>query len=219
MYDYSRRHLTLFGSVQAKKVVEWTWIPRKLAHIFAFLGPFQLMIQVMIYPIIAKAKGDAWIMKVFSTAMLPIYLIIPMTTPLFAHAPAIQAKVFLTLLLGVRYLCLFVIFSTLQKIMNSSVKPEVRGKLNGVAQTVASIVQILGSYFGSVLIAWSMNNKLKYPFNHHCLFVVLAIINLISLVFFVLRIKPESNLILDQLELGNLTQPNDEKQEDKVEAH
>lgn len=180
--------------------------PDEIGHIFAVLGPFQLLIQVVLYPIIAKAKGDVWILRVFSTAMIPIYFILPLANSLFGHADPIWAKAYVSGLLGVRYLCLFVIFSSLQKIMNSSVRPELRGKLNGVAQTVASVVQIFGSYFGSVLIAWSMNNTLTYPFNHHFLFVLLACVNILSLVFFVYRIEPENDNFLDQLELGDLNE-------------
>ena len=182
--------------------------PKSIGNIFAVLGPFQLLIQTVLYPTITRLKGDLWLLKVTSTLMIPIYFLLPAANRFFDPHQELASKIYVSSLLGFRYLCLFVIFSSMQKITNNSVRGDMRGKVNGIAQTTASIMQIIGSYLGSVLIAWSMNNGLLFPFNHYFLFILLAIISSVSLVFFVyrLQLEEESITILDKVELKDVSE-------------
>ncbi|CAG8642337.1 8762_t:CDS:2, partial [Ambispora gerdemannii] len=58
--------------------------------------------------------------------------------------------------------------------ITNTVSREVLGTVNGIGQTIASLSRAIGPALGGTLWAWSLNNNLGFPFDHHFIFVVIA---------------------------------------------
>ncbi|XP_066302166.1 uncharacterized protein [Branchiostoma lanceolatum] len=64
--------------------------------------------------------------------------------------------------------------------MGNSASPAFRGSANGIAQTMAALVRVLAPVVLGNLFAWSTDNGLPWPLNHHLSFILVVVLSLLA---------------------------------------
>lgn len=179
----------------------------QIGNMMGIFGIPQFCLQVFFYPILVKSFGDITILVGSSLAIMPIFLLIPLSHDLFALEDSTSMKFYLGIvwLLG---LCMInLTLSALQRILNDSVETRQRGEMNGTLTLGNSLFQMLGPFLGGSLIEWSINGELGFPFNHYCLFGFCSLVCGLNLKFCTagINLKKESPKLVIQaaIKTGN----------------
>ncbi|XP_035695957.1 probable peptide/nitrate transporter At3g43790 isoform X2 [Branchiostoma floridae] len=88
-----------------------------------------------------------------------------------------------------------------------------RGTVNGIAQTLASLAMLVGPAVSANLFAWTTDNGMSWPLNHHLSFYLLTVLCLL-MVFLCTRLPASSNLPRVAIGKGS---PTVSEEEDKRE--
>lgn len=149
-----------------------------ISDIFIYLMFPQIMLQIFLYPLLQKSRGDFWLLTCGHFAHIPLFLMLPFAHN-FGKGYYLPQKVWITFWLFIRNLASFMNFAVLQRYGNEVITAQKRGKMNGIQITVSSAFQIFGTFSGGWLLTWSETNNFSYPFNHHFVFLLMCIITLI----------------------------------------
>jgi MFS family permease len=149
-----------------------------ISDIFVYLMFPQIILQLFLYPLIQKRRGDFWLITRGHYAHLPLFFLLPFAHS-FGKGSFIHQKMWITFWLFVRNLASFMNFAVLQRYGNEVISPLKRGKLNGIQITFSSFFQIIGTFFGGWILTWSETNKLPYPFNYHFVFLLMCGVTLL----------------------------------------
>ncbi|KAF9960603.1 hypothetical protein BGZ72_006503 [Mortierella alpina] len=109
-------------------------------------------------------------------------------TPLASHGLGWDAILLSTSLASMGLVQLFLQFVVYPKmerrfsaITNSS-PPHLLGTVNGIGQTSASFMRAFGPALGGILWAWSLSNKLNFPFNYFFVFFLMGTIAILGFI-------------------------------------
>jgi hypothetical protein len=177
--------LNIFFSSELAEIIPY-WASAERAHgglgydyfniskiYFYMLFP-QVIIQLIMYPIMQKMKGDTWILWVGHAVHVVTFIALPSTASLVHQKLEIA---WIVTWITLRNIASFVNFATLQKVSNDVVQFEDRGKLNAIQMMVSSLFQIFGMFMGGWLISYTMTAGFKFPFNYYLVFLLLSLIS------------------------------------------
>lgn len=148
-----------------------------ISDIFLYLMLPQIILQIFLYPIIQKRRGDFWLLTRGHLAHIPMFFLLPYCH-LFGKKAMASQKIWITFWLFIRNLASFMNFAVLQRYGNEVISSQKRGKMNGIQITFSSAFQICGTFLGGWLLTWSETNDLTYPFNYHFVFLVMCLVTL-----------------------------------------
>lgn len=170
-----------------------------ISDIFVYLMIPQIVLQVFLYPMIQKKRGDFWLLTRGHYAHLPLFFLLPFAH-IFGKRSFTHQKMWITFWLFIRNLASFMNFAVLQRYGNEVISPQKRGKMNGIQITCSSFFQIIGTFLGGWLLTWSETNKLSYPFNYHFVFILLCLVTLmvISIIYKLKFVDQEKKKILGE---------------------
>ena len=152
-----------------------------ISQIYLYLTGPQLILQIFLYPILQKGRGDFWLLVVGHLAHIPMFVLLPYGH-LFGEGSFLAQKFWIVFWLFIRNIASFMNFSALQRFTNDTIAADKRGKINGFQVTFSSFLQTTGPILGGVLLAWSMSNGLSYPFNYHFVFLLMVLLTIGTLV-------------------------------------
>jgi MFS family permease len=170
-----------------------------ISDIFLYLMLPQIALQIFLYPLIQKRRGDFWLLTRGHFAHIPMFFLLP-----FAHSLGkgafLSQKVWITFWLFIRNLASFMNFAVLQRYGNEVISAQKRGKMNGIQITFSSACQIGGTFLGGWLLTWSETNGLSYPFDYHFVFLMLCLVTLcvLKLIYSLKFSDPERTKILGE---------------------
>lgn len=155
------------------------WSSTDVGISLAFGGVFILLIQLVIFPIIQKRMGN---LKLFQYSMLfqaPLMFIAPFIHDLLSEG---QWAVWLATIGHhfLRSICQTGAFTTVMVMINNSADSSSLGLVNGIAQSMASLVRGIGPALGGWLWRMSLKGGLSFPFDYHFVFTLLSILTLIA---------------------------------------
>jgi len=175
---------TFFSSVLAEIIPYWTSAERahgglgydyfNISKIYFYMLFPQVIIQLIMYPIMQKMKGDTWILWLGNAVHVVTFIALPSTASLVHQKMEIA---WIVTWITLRNIASFVNFATLQKVSNDVVRFEDRGKLNAIQMMVSSLFQIFGMFMGGWLISYTMTAGFKFPFNYYLVFLLLSLIS------------------------------------------
>merc|ERR1711994_773482 len=149
---------------------------QEIGMTYTYAAPFEILFQVYLYPVIANKLGFLRTFELCATLFGGLVFLLPFTSIISLYTTSSLLK----------YLVLVPVFASMVSmrmcsntslfvLINNSVTRSRRGRVNGLAQSLVSIAQILAPSFTSIGIAWSENNMhsgVSFPFNYHFVWVV-----------------------------------------------
>jgi MFS family permease len=147
-----------------------------ISDIFLYLTPFQLILQLFLYPLIQKKRGDYWLITYGHYAQIPLYFFLPFAHN-FGEGSYMIQKLWIIFWFFVRNIASFMNFAALQSFTNDITTTEIRGKVNGVKSAFSSMMQMAGPILGQWMLSWSETNGLSYPFDYHFVFLIMCILS------------------------------------------
>ncbi|XP_062519759.1 uncharacterized protein LOC134194806 [Corticium candelabrum] len=98
------------------------------------------------------------------------------TVPIGGITPQIWIVVIVSV--GFTFLCRTIGFTSVNVLLSNAASSSVRGAVNGIGTSGASLGRMIGPTVGAVVFAWSQSNGLGFPFNYNFVFVVTVFINI-----------------------------------------
>jgi len=177
---------------------------KDISHIYLYLTVPQLVLQVFLYPVIQKGRGDFWLLSVGHLAHIPMFFFIPYAH-WFGEAAITPQKVWIIFWLFIRNMASFMNFSSLQRFTNDAISGDKRGKLNGFQVTFSSCLQVAGPILGGWLLSMSMEKNYIYPFNYHFVFLLMVAVTIgvISVIYKLKFIDNEKKKLMGESSQGN----------------
>jgi len=144
-----------------------------ISDIFLYLMLPQIVLQIFLYPLIQRRRGDFWLLTRGHLAHIPMFFLLPYAHT-FGKGSFGSQKMWITFWLFIRNLASFMNFAVLQRYGNEVISSSKRGKMNGIQITCSSAFQICGTFLGGWLLTWSETNGLPYPFDYHFVFIIMC---------------------------------------------
>jgi len=148
---------------------------KDISHVYLYLTGPQLVLQIFLYPLLQKGRGDFWLLTMGHLAHIPMFLLLPYGH-WFPYDARLTQKTWIIFWLFVRNVASFMNFAALQRFTNDAIAADKRGKINGFQVTFSSLLQTTGPILGGAVLSWSMSNGLTYPFNYHFVFILMVLI-------------------------------------------
>ena len=147
---------------------------------------------IFIFPLLASRIGRINSFR-YGQLLFAFCSLCVATTPLIKYYLWGDLPLFMSLLAFTSFAKMFacMAFTANFLLINSSVTPEKRASVNGLGMTFGSIAKALGPACGSVLYAWSINNRTMLPTTYSYLISFLCNLAIAALTFYCL---PTSSL-------------------------
>eukprot|EP00761_Pharyngomonas_kirbyi_P006981 gb/GECH01006990.1/.p1 GENE.gb/GECH01006990.1/~~gb/GECH01006990.1/.p1 ORF type:complete len:175 (+),score=22.50 gb/GECH01006990.1/:1-525(+) len=153
-------------------------------------------------------------LRTASILLAPFYPVFPEVSRLAGLDSTwgnVSLWIVLVLVYSWRTVMTLVCFTAVNIIVNNSILPENRGRLNGIAQSSVALARALGPVGGASLFAWSNVNGLPFPLDNHFIYVIGGVVFvLIFGLSFLLRWHmdiPKSEAVARKEQLLNESQP------------
>jgi len=174
-----------FVGVISHEIIPMWVVNKKEDHGFEFdtnqigtlatlVSPFQVLFQGYVYPVLA----ERWLyIRLFKYCAI-VYGIALFCLPyvsLLAYSPAYILWPSFICVQGIAVCARIGAFTCIFALLSNSCDKSVRASINGIGQSVSSAGRMLGPTVAGAIFSWSLNNGLGYPFNYHCLFLLLTI--------------------------------------------
>ncbi|KAI8893003.1 major facilitator superfamily domain-containing protein [Globomyces pollinis-pini] len=149
----------------------------EIGIILSILGLFTLVSQLLVYPWLTKKTTPKVIFQSPIFVLVLVFILLPCISAFMTDSRWIW--VVLTITMGLRSFSEQLMLTSIMLIINDSAGPGQLGKVNGIAQCIASLARAVGPAVGGIVWAWSTQNSLGFPFNH--LFLFWLVISLLVL--------------------------------------
>ncbi|KAL0487328.1 peptide/nitrate transporter [Acrasis kona] len=129
----------------------------------------------------------------------PSYILYPQIVKLEAVSN-IFVWVGLIFVMCLRHAIMNLQVTAISMITNNSVKPDQKGRLNGISQSMVAFTRTFGPAAGGSIFAWSVHNKV-FPFDVHFTFVIICVSTLIMCSFTIGLPKSINHPLPDEQEI------------------
>ena len=148
--------------------------PTAIASLLMTIGPFQMAHQVLIYPRLTARFGSRALFRYALTGVGVFCALMPLTF----HLNAVEGSgwlswVGLVACFVAMVLCRVTSFTCCFVLLNNACTPAIKASANGLAQSAASMAQIVGPVVGGMLFAWSVGVG-KWPVDFGLIWIVQA---------------------------------------------
>ncbi|KAG0032688.1 hypothetical protein BGZ81_010299, partial [Podila clonocystis] len=139
------------------------WNAMQLSASLASMGLVQLFLQFVLYPKLERRFSAVRLFRCAQLLYVCVYLTFPMIRAFLADENEPETG------------------GQIARITNSS-PPHLLGTVNGIGQTSASFMRAFGPALGGILWAWSLSNKLSFPFNYFFVFFLMGTIAILGFI-------------------------------------
>ncbi|KAG0084963.1 hypothetical protein BGZ92_009417 [Podila epicladia] len=165
------------------------WNAMQLSTSLASMGLVQLFLQFVLYPKLERRFSAVWLFRCAQLLYACIYVTFPMIRAFLTDENEPEtggqiARVRYTVLLVLvfKYLCSVLSYTSVMVMITNSSPPHLLGTVNGIGQTSASFMRAFGPALGGILWAWSLSNKLSFPFNYFFVFFMMGTIAILGFI-------------------------------------
>ncbi|KAG0322721.1 hypothetical protein BG000_002815 [Podila horticola] len=165
------------------------WNAMQLSTSLASMGLVQLFLQFVVYPKLERRFSAVWLFRCAQLLYACVYLTFPMIRAFLTDETEPEtggqiARVRYTVLLVLvfKYVCSVLSYTSVMVMITNSSPPHLLGTVNGIGQTSASFMRAFGPALGGILWAWSLSNKLSFPFNYFFVFFLMGTIAILGFV-------------------------------------
>ncbi len=144
-------------------------------------------LQITVMALILRKVGAVWAFRLAALIVLPFFPFYPEISYLAESNRVIMWMVLIALFF-IRFSCTECMYTCTNLMMNNVVHASSRGRLNGLSQSMISIMRALGPAGGAAL--FSLSNFLPFPFDIHLSFILFSVSFFI--IFLVGMLMPKS---------------------------
>lgn len=176
--------------------------PQEIGNSLAISFLLIVVVQQRVYGMLVNKYGCSKVFSIGIYVMLPTILIFPEQT-LIAYDERLL-KISLVVSVLIWNLFGYINFTTINVMVNDSVTPNKRAKLNSLSQCVGSLFRALGPYISGAVYSSTAKSGIGYPLDYHTIFYVIGIDILVQL--YIAKDLPEWDRATneDSLELESL---------------
>ncbi|KAF8937692.1 hypothetical protein BGZ47_008910 [Haplosporangium gracile] len=165
------------------------WTAIQLSTSLACMGIVQLLMQFVVYPKLERRFSAVWLFRCAQLLYCGVYISFPLIRALAVdesdtetggQLPRVRYLVLATLVF--KYLCSVFSYTSVMVMITNSSPPHLLGTVNGIGQTSASFMRAFGPALGGIFWAWSLGNKLSFPFNYFFVFFLMATIAVLGFI-------------------------------------
>ncbi|KAI7828538.1 major facilitator superfamily domain-containing protein [Gamsiella multidivaricata] len=165
------------------------WDAIQLSTSLACMGLVQLFLQFVVYPKLERRFSAVWLFRCAQLMYVCVYLSLPMIrafavdeedTETGGQIPRVRYLVLTVLVF--KYFCSVFSYTSIMVMITNSSPPHLLGTINGIGQTSASFMRAFGPALGGILWAWSLSNKLSFPFNYFFVFFLIGMIAIMGFI-------------------------------------
>ncbi|KAL0482931.1 hypothetical protein AKO1_010370 [Acrasis kona] len=128
-------------------------------------------LQIALMARILKKFGAMWAFRIASLIVVPFFPFYPEISYLGGNSVLLWAV--LIVVFFIRFSCTECMYTCMNLMMNNSVTSVSRGKLNGLAMSLISLMRAIGPAGGAAL--FSLSNFLPFPFDVHLMFILFSV--------------------------------------------
>ncbi|KAF9899799.1 hypothetical protein BX616_002840, partial [Lobosporangium transversale] len=163
------------------------WSAIQLSGSLASMGLAQLVLQFIIYPQFERRFSAVSIFQFGQLIYGCAYIVFPLIRafavdendgPTAGQTPRVRYLILVAL--TIKYTCSVFSYTSVMVMVTNSSPAYLLGTVNGIGQTSASLMRAFGPALGGVLWAWSLSNKLDFPFNYFFVFFLMATIAILG---------------------------------------
>ncbi|KAJ9061276.1 hypothetical protein DSO57_1022190 [Entomophthora muscae] len=146
------------------------------------MGEVLVFIQMLLFVRIQERVGTLNLLCGAYLLYIPLYSAMPLVrTMLVSNHPRL-AWGLLLLLNSVKTFCVVVGFTTTNILLPESCPNKASlGKINGISNSLGSLMRGIGPYICGVVYSWSLSNHLPFPFDYHFTFFLISTMSLVTL--------------------------------------
>ena len=160
--------------------------PARIGAIGSIAGFIVVVVNLVLVPRLLKKIGPVYSFRLAAIVYLPTVMFMPLLSLLapYNENTAMLVLFFALFVVNIlwRVMALNTMFTSVFVLINNSVMPENRGRLNGFGQSLVAVTRCIGPTLGSSLFSWSLTNELSFPFNIYFTFIVMFVLHLFNIV-------------------------------------
>ncbi|KAG0271310.1 hypothetical protein BGZ95_000888 [Linnemannia exigua] len=165
------------------------WNAIQLSTSLACMGIVQLGMQFVVYPMLERRFSAVWLFRGAQLLYCCVYISFPMIRAFAVDESDTETggqlvRVRCLVLVGLvfKYLCSVFSYTSVMVMITNSSPAHLLGTVNGIGQTSASFMRAFGPALGGIIWAWSLGNKLNFPFNYCFVFFLMATIAVLGFI-------------------------------------
>ncbi|KAG0200866.1 hypothetical protein BGX28_006177 [Mortierella sp. GBA30] len=165
------------------------WNAIQLSTSLASMGIVQLTLQFVIYPKMERRFSAVLLFRCAQLLYACIYLAFPLIRTFAADEDDVETggqinRVRYLVLTGLvfKYVCSVFSYTSVMVMITNSSPPHLLGMVNGIGQTSASFMRAFGPALGGIVWAWSLSNKLNFPFNYFFVFFLIGTVAVLGFI-------------------------------------
>ncbi|KAG0020563.1 hypothetical protein BGZ80_003987 [Entomortierella chlamydospora] len=165
------------------------WNAIQLSTSLACMGVVQLVVQFVVYPKMERRFSAVWLFRCAQLLYAFVYIAFPLIRAFAVdesdeetggQIPRVQYMVLTGLVF--KYFCSVFSYTSVMVMITNSSPPHLLGTVNGIGQTSASFMRAFGPALGGILWAWSLSNRLSFPFNYFFVFFLMGTIAILGFI-------------------------------------
>jgi len=149
------------------------WTSNQIGILGSITGVVSLIYQLLLYPRVARKFGQVHALRYAFCLGLFYFFFFPLLQNV-AELPLTLMWLSMILPLIPRVMVYATMFTCSIILVSNSAKPNQRGSVNGVAQSVASFVRALGPLLGGLVWTWSVS--ISFSLHNHIPYVIVTLI-------------------------------------------
>ncbi|KAF9941945.1 hypothetical protein BGZ67_003516 [Mortierella alpina] len=165
------------------------WDAILLSTSLASMGLVQLFLQFVVYPKMERRFSAVLLFRVAQLMYACVYLAFPLIRAFAVDEDDMEMggrikRVRYLVMVGLvfKYVCSVFSYTSVMVMITNSSPPHLLGTVNGIGQTSASFMRAFGPALGGILWAWSLSNKLSFPFNYFFVFFLMGTIAILCFI-------------------------------------
>ncbi|GJJ76945.1 hypothetical protein EMPS_09304 [Entomortierella parvispora] len=165
------------------------WTAMQLSTSLATMGLAQLVLQFIVYPRLERRFSAVWLFRVAQLLYCCVYLTFPLIRQFAVDeddeetgGQSRRVRTLVLIGLVLKYVCSVFSYTSVMVMITNSAPSHLLGTVNGIGQTSASFMRAFGPALGGILWAWSLSNKLEFPFNFFFVFFLMGTIALLGFI-------------------------------------
>lgn len=148
----------------------------------SLMGAVLVLIQMFMFVPLKERYGTLPLMCGGYLLCIPVFSAMPLVrTLLTANHPQL-AWGLLVALNAVKTFCVVIGFTTTNILLPESCADKASlGKINGISNSLGSLMRGIGPYICGAVYAWSLSNGLSFPFDYHFTFFLISVLSFLTL--------------------------------------
>jgi MFS family permease len=171
--------------------------PHQIGSILSIMGALTIVFQLLVYPILSKQWTPYRIYQV----TLPLFLIIWIGIPSLVYIAREPSRKYLisslTILMGLRRFAIVATYTSMNILITHAATEKTMGVVNGLAQTVVSLIRGIGPIIGGSMWSWSITHSAGF-LSYYTVYLLLCLLTIAAFIHsFYIKPIPKFEIVVE----------------------